>query len=145
MVATPLLHWKHAELLFRRRHSDVAIVRLQLMMLWARGGEMSRPSGKLPSIRGHRPRSNNSLSLSNWQQGRRRASAMHISINIGKQGADRRPEPIRPCVRGVGRSFHGLSNGRAAGLPHAAIDLDKARPDALRFYETLGFVASHED
>lgn len=47
---------------------------------------------------------------------------------------------------GVGRRMFLWAMDRAAGRGCHLVQLtsDKARPDAIRFYESLGFVASHE-
>ncbi len=48
--------------------------------------------------------------------------------------------------RGVGEALfrHAIQRARAAGCGLVQLTTDKARPDALRFYERLGFAASHE-
>ena len=48
--------------------------------------------------------------------------------------------------RGVGRMLLEWAIGRARerGCHMVQLTTDKARPDALRFYQRLGFVASHE-
>lgn len=48
--------------------------------------------------------------------------------------------------RGVGRQLFeaAIERARARGAGLVQLTTDKARPDALRFYEKLGFVASHE-
>lgn len=52
--------------------------------------------------------------------------------------------PLRSS--GVGRQLFGWAIARAAerGCQLVQLTSDKARPDAIRFYEGLGFVASHE-
>ncbi len=47
---------------------------------------------------------------------------------------------------GIGRSMFEWAIGRARerGCRMVQLTTDKSRPDALRFYESLGFVASHE-
>ena len=52
--------------------------------------------------------------------------------------------PLRS--RGVGRRVFewAIERARARGCHLIQLTSDKARPDAIRFYETLGFVASHE-
>jgi GNAT superfamily N-acetyltransferase len=47
---------------------------------------------------------------------------------------------------GLGRRLFEWAIGRAAerGCHMVQLTSDKARPDAIRFYESLGFVASHE-
>lgn len=47
---------------------------------------------------------------------------------------------------GIGRTFFRWAIDRAKdrGCHLVQLTSDKARPDAIRFYETLGFVASHE-
>lgn len=47
---------------------------------------------------------------------------------------------------GVGRAMveHAIGRARERGCRLVQLTTDKARPDALRFYEALGFVASHE-
>lgn len=47
---------------------------------------------------------------------------------------------------GVGRRLveHAIERARARGCLLVQLTTDKKRPDALRFYESLGFVASHE-
>ena len=63
----------------------------------------------------------------------------------------------RAQIEGVRVDAHRRGQGTGEALFHAAIDLaraagcglvqlttDKSRPDAHRFYESLGFVASHE-
>lgn len=48
--------------------------------------------------------------------------------------------------RGIGEALfrEAIERARAAGCGLAQLTTDKARPDALRFYEKLGFTASHE-
>lgn len=48
--------------------------------------------------------------------------------------------------RGLGRAMFEWAIGEARGRGCRLVQLttNKARPDALRFYENLGFVASHE-
>lgn len=48
--------------------------------------------------------------------------------------------------QGVGEALfrHALERARKAGCGLVQLTSDKARPDALRFYEKLGFEASHE-
>lgn len=48
--------------------------------------------------------------------------------------------------RGVGEALfrHAIERARDAGCGLVQLTTDKARPDALRFYEKLGFTASHE-
>lgn len=48
--------------------------------------------------------------------------------------------------RGIGEALYhdALDRARAAGCGLVRLTTDKARPDALRFYERLGFKASHE-
>ncbi len=48
--------------------------------------------------------------------------------------------------RGVGEALfqHAIERARAAGCGLVQLTTDKSRPDAHRFYERLGFVASHE-
>lgn len=47
---------------------------------------------------------------------------------------------------GVGRRLfeHAIDRARNRGCRLVQLTTDKSRPDALRFYESLGFVASHE-
>lgn len=47
---------------------------------------------------------------------------------------------------GVGRSMleWAINRARERGCVMVQLTTDKSRPDALRFYENLGFVASHE-
>ena len=47
---------------------------------------------------------------------------------------------------GIGRKLFTWAIGRARSKGCSLVQLtsDKARPDAIRFYESLGFVASHE-
>jgi GNAT superfamily N-acetyltransferase len=47
---------------------------------------------------------------------------------------------------GVGRALFAwaIDRARARGCAIVQLTTDKARPDARRFYESLGFVASHE-
>ena len=47
---------------------------------------------------------------------------------------------------GVGRQLleHALERARRRDCNMVQLTTDKARPDALKFYEALGFVASHE-
>ncbi|MEX2500162.1 MAG: GNAT family N-acetyltransferase [Wenzhouxiangellaceae bacterium] len=47
---------------------------------------------------------------------------------------------------GVGRSMFewAINRARERGCVMVQLTTDKSRPDALRFYENLGFVASHE-
>jgi GNAT superfamily N-acetyltransferase len=55
---------------------------------------------------------------------------------------------VDPSLRstGIGRRLFSWAIARAAGRGCHLVQLtsDKARPDAIRFYESLGFVASHE-
>ena len=48
--------------------------------------------------------------------------------------------------RGIGEALfrHAIARARAAGCGLVQLTTDKARPGALRFYEGLGFAASHE-
>lgn len=48
--------------------------------------------------------------------------------------------------RGIGRQLlaWAIERARARGCHMLQLTSDKARPDAIRFYESLGFVASHE-
>jgi GNAT superfamily N-acetyltransferase len=48
--------------------------------------------------------------------------------------------------RGVGRRLFewAIERARERGCHMIQLTSDKARPDAIRFYESLGFVASHE-
>lgn len=48
--------------------------------------------------------------------------------------------------RGIGEALfrEAIDRARAAGCGLVQLTTDKARPDALRFYEKLGFAASHE-
>ncbi len=48
--------------------------------------------------------------------------------------------------QGVGEALfrHAIERARAAGCGLVQLTTDKSRPDAHRFYERLGFVASHE-
>jgi len=47
---------------------------------------------------------------------------------------------------GIGRSMFewAIDRARERGCSMVQLTTDKSRPDALRFYESLGFVASHE-
>jgi GNAT superfamily N-acetyltransferase len=47
--------------------------------------------------------------------------------------------------QGIGRAMmrHALDEARARGCLMAQLTSDKARPDAHRFYERLGFTPSH--
>jgi Sortase and related acyltransferases len=47
---------------------------------------------------------------------------------------------------GIGRQLFlwAIERARARGCHMLQLTSDKARPDAIRFYESLGFVASHE-
>jgi GNAT superfamily N-acetyltransferase len=62
----------------------------------------------------------------------------------GQIEAVRIAAPLRSA--GVGRQMFewALSECRARGCSIAQLTTDKGRPDAHRFYESLGFVASHE-
>jgi len=55
---------------------------------------------------------------------------------------------VDPSVRssGVGRKFFtwAIARARNKGCHLIQLTSDKARPDAIRFYESLSFVASHE-
>jgi GNAT superfamily N-acetyltransferase len=55
---------------------------------------------------------------------------------------------VAPVARsqGVGRAFFewAIERARERGCRMVQISSDKSRPDAIRFYESLGFVASHE-
>ena len=48
--------------------------------------------------------------------------------------------------QGIGQQMfeYGIERARARGCHVVQLTTDKARPDALRFYQKLGFVASHE-
>lgn len=48
--------------------------------------------------------------------------------------------------KGIGREMFqwAINRARIRGCHMLQLTLDKARPDALRFYESLGFTASHE-
>ncbi|MCK5274754.1 MAG: GNAT family N-acetyltransferase [Alphaproteobacteria bacterium] len=48
--------------------------------------------------------------------------------------------------KGIGEALfrEAIGRARAAGCGLVQLTTDKARPDALRFYEKLGFTASHE-
>ncbi|MCB0014557.1 MAG: GNAT family N-acetyltransferase, partial [Anaerolineales bacterium] len=48
--------------------------------------------------------------------------------------------------QGIGREMFlwAIERARQRGCHLIQLTTDKARPDALRFYEKLGFVASHE-
>ena len=48
--------------------------------------------------------------------------------------------------RGIGRTLFewAIERARERGCHMVQLTSDKARPDAIRFYESLGFVASHE-
>lgn len=48
--------------------------------------------------------------------------------------------------QGIGRRLveHAIEQARERGCVLVQLTTDKTRPDALRFYESLGFVASHE-
>ncbi|PSW16930.1 N-acetyltransferase [Photobacterium sanctipauli] len=48
--------------------------------------------------------------------------------------------------RGYGEAFfeHAIATAKSKGCSLIQLTSDKARPDALRFYEKLGFTASHE-
>lgn len=48
--------------------------------------------------------------------------------------------------QGVGQQLfeHAISRARERGCGLVQLTSDKARPDAIRFYEQLGFTASHE-
>jgi GNAT superfamily N-acetyltransferase len=55
---------------------------------------------------------------------------------------------IDASVRAPGRGRQlfawAIDRARARGCHLLQLTSDKARPDAIRFYESLGFVASHE-
>ena len=48
--------------------------------------------------------------------------------------------------RGLGRTLFewAIGRARARGCHMVQLTSDKSRPDAIRFYRSLGFVASHE-
>ena len=48
--------------------------------------------------------------------------------------------------RGIGQKLftHAIERARERGCHVIQLTTDKKRPDALRFYERLGFIASHE-
>jgi GNAT superfamily N-acetyltransferase len=48
--------------------------------------------------------------------------------------------------QGLGRQMFewAIGRARARGCHMVQLTTDKARPDALRFYQALGFVASHD-
>jgi GNAT superfamily N-acetyltransferase len=50
------------------------------------------------------------------------------------------------AVAGLGRALFewAIARARERGCHVVQLTTDKARPDARRFYEALGFVASHE-
>jgi len=51
---------------------------------------------------------------------------------------------FRGCGVGAALFRHAIERARAAGCGLVQLTTDKARPEALRFYERLGFAASHE-
>ena len=51
---------------------------------------------------------------------------------------------FRGCGVGEALFRHAIERARAAGCGLVQLTTDKARPEALRFYERLGFAASHE-
>nr|WP_255783744.1 GNAT family N-acetyltransferase [Lysobacter chinensis] len=67
-------------------------------------------------------------------QGRSRALIEGVRIAASMRG------------RGLGREMFGWATGlaRERGCRLLQLTTDKRRPDALRFYQSLGFVASHE-
>jgi ribosomal protein S18 acetylase RimI-like enzyme len=68
------------------------------------------------------------------RRGMRRAQIEGVRVAAGFRG------------RGVGEALfrHAIQRAREAGCGLVQLTTDKARPDALRFYERLGFEASHE-
>jgi GNAT superfamily N-acetyltransferase len=69
---------------------------------------------------------------------------------LSRQGAWRgQLESVRVAAplrgRGIGTAFFdwAIAQCRARGCALVQLTTDKGRPDALRFYERLGFVASH--
>lgn len=48
--------------------------------------------------------------------------------------------------RGIGREIfvRAIKRARERGCHLLQLTVDKARPDTLRFYQSLGFIASHE-
>ena len=70
---------------------------------------------------------------------------------LSRQGAERaQVESVRVARsergRGLGRVLFewAIERARAQGCALVQLTTDKSRPDALRFYESLGFAASHE-
>jgi len=51
---------------------------------------------------------------------------------------------IRSAGLGKAMVEHAIRRARERGCHLVQLTTDKARPEAKRFYETLGFVASHE-
>jgi ribosomal protein S18 acetylase RimI-like enzyme len=68
------------------------------------------------------------------RRGMRRAQIEGVRVAAGFRG------------RGVGEALfrHAIQRAREAGCGLVQLTTDKARPDALRFYERIGFEASHE-
>lgn len=71
---------------------------------------------------------------------------------LSRQGAERAQiESVRVARdrrgQGLGRRLFdwAIARARTRGCHLVQLTTDKSRPDALRFYESLGFVNSHED
>ena len=67
-------------------------------------------------------------------RGRWRALVEGVRVDAARRGS------------GLGRQLlaHAIGRARERGCVLLQLTSDKARPDAIRFYESLGFVASHE-
>ncbi|RJL30950.1 GNAT family N-acetyltransferase [Bailinhaonella thermotolerans] len=68
-----------------------------------------------------------------------RSGTLRAQIEAVRVAADRRGE-------GLGRTMieWGIARAAERGCGLVQLTTDKKRPDALRFYESLGFTASHE-
>jgi ribosomal protein S18 acetylase RimI-like enzyme len=68
------------------------------------------------------------------RMGMMRAQIESVRVDSGRRG------------RGVGEALirHAIALSREAGCGLAQLATDKSRPEALRFYERLGFKATHE-
>ncbi|MEM7221613.1 MAG: GNAT family N-acetyltransferase [Pseudomonadota bacterium] len=62
----------------------------------------------------------------------------------GQIEAVRIDERLRGQGLGEALFVHAIERAKAAGCGLVQLTTDKSRPDAHRFYERLGFVASHE-
>jgi hypothetical protein len=67
-----------------------------------------------------------------------RAAVRHDVSAIVRRLAD---DPLPACYL---EAFDAIDRAQQRGCHRVQLTSDKLRPDAIRFYESLGFVASHE-